>query len=201
MIEAFQVFDESGTGTISSRQYFENLTEIGDDPVPVGDVLREFGELGIGLDSEIDYRELAKYMVSTDGDVEPVEHKPEVIIREAEIVDGCLKGYAYAHPKLGEGPVRTSSVQGVTYDERATARVETRNTMYVVGPTGWTVPPADHPFNNPYSAGEQVKVEWKGSWWDALVREVSGDQYLVHYVGFDSSWDEWVTTQRMQKIE
>ncbi len=201
LIEAFQVFDENGTGTISARQYFEILTEIGDDPVPVDDVLREFGELGIGLDSEIDYRELAKYMVSTDGDVEPVEHKPEVIIRDAEIVDGCLKGYAYAHPKLGEGPVRTSSVQGVTYDERATARVETRNTMYVVGPTGWIVPPANHPFNNPYSAGEQVKVEWKGDWWDALIREVSGDQYLVHYVGFDSSWDEWVTTQRMQKVE
>ena len=72
--------------------------------------------------------------------------------------------------------------------------------MYVVGPTGWTTPPADHPFNNPYSAGEQVKVEWKGEWWDSLIREVAGQKYLIHYVGFDSSWDEWVGPERIQKI-
>jgi len=152
LIEAFQVFDEGGTGTISAQKYFEILTEIGDDPISVDDVLEEFASLGIGMDSEIDYRELAKYMVSSDAEV--VEQKPEVIIRDAEIVDGRLKGFAYAHPKLGEGPVSTSTILGITYDERATARVETRNTMYVVGPTGWTTSPVDHPFNNPYSAGE-----------------------------------------------
>jgi len=200
LIEAFQVFDTDGTGTISARQYFEILTEIGDDPISVDDVLEEFAELGIGMDSEIDYRELAKYMVSSEDGAEPEQHKVEVVIRDAQIVDGKLKGYAYAHPKLGEGPVNTSSILGITYDERATARVETRNTVYVVGPTGWTVSPADHPFNNPYSAGEQVKVEWKGEWWDSLIREVSGQQYLIHYVGFESSWDEWVGPERIQKI-
>ena len=200
LIEAFQVFDEEGTGTISARKYFEILTEIGDEPISVDDVLEEFAALGIGMDSEIDYRELAKYMVSTEGDAEPEQHKVEVVIRDAEIVDGRLKGFAYAHPKLGEGPVSTSSILGITYDERATARVETRNTMYVVGPTGWTSPPADHPFNNPYSAGEQVKVEWKGEWWDSLIREVAGQKYLIHYVGFDSSWDEWVGSERIQKV-
>ena len=198
LIEAFQVFDEGGTGTISAQKYFEILTEIGDEPISVDDVLEEFAELGIGMDSEIDYRELAKYMVSSEA--ETIEYKPEVIIRDAELADGCLKGYAYAHPKLGEGPVRTSTVLGIEYDERATARVETRNTMYVVGPTGWITPPADHPFNNPYSAGEQVKVEWKGEWWDSLIREVAGQKYLIHYVGFDSSWDEWVGPERIQKI-
>ena len=200
LIEAFQVFDTDGTGTISARQYFEILTEIGDDPISVDDVLEEFAELGIGMDSEIDYRELVKYMVSSEDGAEPEQHKVEVVIRDAQIVDGKLKGYAYAHPKLGEGAVNTSSILGITYDERATARVETQNTVYVVGPTGWTISPADHPFNNPYSAGEQVKVEWKGEWWDALIREVSGQQYLIHYVGFDSSWDEWVGTERIQKI-
>jgi len=200
LIEAFQVFDENGTGTISAQKYFEILTEVGDEPISVDDVLEEFTTLGIGMDSEIDYRELAKYMVSSESDSEPTQHKVEVIIRDAEIIDGNLKGYAYAHPKLGEGPVRSSSILGITYDERATARVETRNTMYVVGPTGWITPPADHPFNNPYSAEEQVKVEWKNEWWDALIREVAGQKYLIHYVGFDSSWDEWVGPERIQKI-
>ena len=200
LIEAFQVFDTDGTGTISARKYFEILTEVGDEPISVDDVLEEFAALGIGMDSEIDYRELAKYMVSSEAGVESEQPKVEVIVRDAEIIDGHLKGYAYAHPKLGEGPVSTSSILGITYDERATARVETRNTMYVVGPTGWASPPADHPFNNPYSAGEQVKVEWKGEWWDSLIREVAGQKYLIHYVGFDSSWDEWVGSERIQKV-
>ena len=200
LIEAFQVFDTDGTGTISARKYFEILTEVGDEPISVDDVLEEFAALGIGMDSEIDYRELAKYMVSSEAGVESEQPKVEVIVRDAEIIDGHLKGYAYAHPKLGEGPVSTSSILGITYDERATARVETQNTMYVVGPTGWATPPADHPFNNPYSAGEQVKVEWKGEWWDSLIREVAGQKYLIHYVGFDSSWDEWVGSERIQKV-
>ena len=200
LIEAFQVFDENGTGTIPARKYFEILTEIGDDPVSVDAVLEEFASLGIGLDSEIDYRELAKYMASSEDDAEPVHHKSEVVIRDAEIKDGDLYGYAYAHPKLGEGPVRTSQIMGVQYDERATARVETRNTVYVVGPTGWKVKPADHPFNALYAVGEQIKVEWQGSWWDANVLDVNGANHLIHYTGFDSSWDEWVSSERMQKI-
>ena len=155
LIEAFQVFDADGTGTINGvlavKKYFQILTEMGDNPISIEDVLEEFESLGIGMDSEIDYRELAKYLVSSEGGAEPEQYKVEVIVRDAQIVDGRLKGYAYAHPKLGEGPVRTSSILGIIYDERATARVETRNTMYVVGPTGWTTPPADHPFNNPHT--------------------------------------------------
>jgi hypothetical protein len=200
MIEAFQVFDEHGTGTITAQKYFEILTEIGDEPISVDDVLEEFETLGIGMDSGIDYRELAKHMVSSEGGGEPIHHKMEVVIRDAEIKDGDLYGYAYAHPKLGEGPVRTSQIMGVQYDERATARVETRNTMYVVGPTGWKVIPDDHPFNILHAVGDQVKVEWKGSWWDAMITEITGDKYLIHYTGFDSSWDELVTTERIQKV-
>ena len=201
LIEALQVFDENGTGTIPARKYFEILTGIGDEPISVDDVLEEFTALGIGMDSEIDYRELAKYMVSSEGKDEPVHHKPEVIIRDAQIVDGCLNGYAYAHPKLGEGPVRTSEIMGIQYDERATARVETRNTMFVVGPTGWEVVPNDHPFNTLHAVGDQIKVEWNGSWWDANILEIDGERHLITYMGFDSSWDEWVTNERIQKAD
>ena len=201
LIDAFQVFDENGSGTISARKYFEILTEMGEDPISVDEVMEEFKSLGIALDSEIDYRELVKYMVSEDN-AETTEYKPEVVIRDAYIEDGCLKGYAYDHPKLGEGPVRTSTIVGIQYDERATARVETRNTNYVVGPTGWHVKPDDHPFNKPViSVGEQVKVEWNGSWWDAnVLDEDHTGKYLITYIGFDSSWDEWVTDERIQKI-
>ena len=102
---------------------------------------------------------------------------------------------------LGVSPVRTSQIQGIEYDIRATARVETRNTMYVVGPTGWKERPVDHPFNMPYSIGELVKVEWQGSWWDANILDFNGQEYLITYNVFDSSWDEWLTTERIRKIE
>ena len=200
LIEAFQVFDENGTGTISAQKYFEILTDFGDDPIDVDEVMAEFATLGIGLDSEIDYRELAKHMVSTDSVTESIQYKQEVVIRDAEIKDGVLYGYAYAHPKLGEGPVRTSQIVGVQYDERATARVETRNTMYVVGPTGWKVAPDNHPFNALHTVGDQIKVEWKGSWWDGKILEIDGERHLITYNGFDSSWDEWVTPERIQTL-
>ncbi|HIG20448.1 MAG: hypothetical protein CXT67_08475 [Methanobacteriota archaeon] len=201
LVEAFQVFDENNSGTIPATKFFEILTEIGDEPLKIQETMAEFAELGIDMDSELDYRELAKYLATTNGDdIESMQYKLEVVIRDAKIVDGCLKGYAYAHPKLGEGPVRTSTILGIEYDERATARVETRNTMYVVGPTGWDVLPADHPFNAVYSVGEQIKVEWKESWWDASIINITDGKYQIHYSGFDSSWDEFVTTERMQKL-
>ena len=199
LIEAFKVFDKDNTGTISAKKYFEILTETGDDPINVEDALNEFKSLGIELDSEIDYRELAKYMVSYD-DYEEVQYKTEVVIRDAEIKDGILHGYAYAHPKLGEGPLKTSRIENITYDERATARVETMNTMYVIGPTGWKERPNDHPFNSIYSIGEKILVEWNGHWYDAIINDSNNEQYLIHYIGFDSSWDEYVYTDRMRKL-
>ena len=311
LIKAFQTFDENGTGTISAQKYFEILTQIGDSPLSESEVIEEFSSLGIGMDSEINYRELAMYMIGHD---DTVIVKEEVVIKDAMIEDEQLIGHAYAHPKLGEGPIRSSAIIAVNYDERATAHVETQNTIYVVGPTGWRIYPDDHPFNDEsnqfymvrgagtekcngvylpatefdgvlsyingdvlllrwqmgngdrwwyladrnsldtkrgdyyrvksssdtppqtgwvvddqtegvmpcpsinfstansatelqpiehnevYSAGQQVKVEWNGSWWDALIREVHAQKYLIHYIGFDSSWDEWVDETRIKLV-
>ncbi|MDB9835213.1 hypothetical protein OAC38_04190 [Candidatus Poseidoniaceae archaeon] len=150
LIEAFQVFDTDKSGAISAREFFSILTEMGDDPISMDEVMEEFVNIfpnrGNGLDFEIDYRSLAKYMIGSE-DSELSQIKPEVVIRDALISDQKLRGYAYAHPKFGEGPVKSSVIQGITYDERATARVETKNTIYVVGPTGWDEIPEDHPFN------------------------------------------------------
>ena len=77
-------------------------------------------------------------------------HTDSLIIEhvfDCHFKDTKLHGHAYAHPKLGEGPVRSSSIVEITYDARATAHVETKNTVYAVGPTGWKVKPSDHPFN------------------------------------------------------
>ena len=69
---------------------------------------------GIQLDAEIDYRDLVKLMIGGD---EGNSAKAEVVIRDAEVRDGVLLGHAYAHPKLGEGPIRSSAIISISYDE------------------------------------------------------------------------------------
>ena len=194
LIDAFMVFDKDNSGTINSQELFQILTEMG-DPLQIDEVVEMFEEMGIPPNSEINYKDLAKIMV------EPFEAKKEVIIQDAFLEGDILRGFVYGHPKLGDTDVRSSTIQGISYDNRATARIETNNTIYVVGPTGWKVRPDNHPFNEPsFATGQQVKVEWKGSWWDALIREIQGDKYFIHYVGFDSSWDEWVDDSRIQNL-
>jgi hypothetical protein len=194
LINAFKVFDEDNSGTISSEELFRILTEMG-DPLQMDEVVEMFREMGIPPNSEINYKDLAKIMV------EPFEAKKEVIIQDAFLEGDILKGFVYGHPKLGDTDVRSSTIQSISYDNRATARIETNNTVYVVGPTGWKVRPDNHPFNEPsFSAGQQVKVEWNGSWWDAIIREIYGGKYFIHYIGFDSSWDEWVDNSRIKSV-
>ena len=192
LIEAFKVFDNDNSGTINSQELFKILTEMG-DPLQMNEVVDMFQEMGISPDSDINYKDLAKIMVM------PFESKKEVIIKDAEISNGILRGFVYGHPKLGDTNVRSSSIQNISYDDRATARIETNNTVYVVGPTGWKVRPDNHPFNRPsFTSGQQVKVEWNGGWWDAIIKEIHGGKYFIHYVGFDSSWNEWVDDSRIK---
>ena len=160
------------------------------------DVLNEFVELGIELDSEIDYRALAKFMVASEQHEADGAVKQEVLIKDAAIEGKILSGYAYEHPKLGEGRINSSSIVSVTYDERSTARVETKNTVYIVGPTGWKKRPADHPFN-PFSVGKKVLIEWNGQWWAGSILEMNGDMYRITYEDYSADWDEWVDASRL----
>lgn len=49
-----------------------------------------------------------------------------------------------------------------------------------------------------YKAGDKVDVEWNGDWWQGEILQVDGSRYKVHYIGWESSWDEWVTTARLR---
>ena len=46
--------------------------------------------------------------------------------------------------------------------------------------------------------GDSAKVNWKGKWYDAVIQDVSGTRFLIHYTGYDNSWDEWVTLERVK---
>ena len=42
------------------------------------------------------------------------------------------------------------------------------------------------------------KVEWQGRWYDAKVLKTEKDRWLIHYIDYDESWDEWVGKDRIQ---
>lgn len=50
-----------------------------------------------------------------------------------------------------------------------------------------------------FKVGENVDINWKGAWWQGKVLSVQGNSYKVHYVGWESSWDEVAPTSRLRK--
>jgi len=49
-----------------------------------------------------------------------------------------------------------------------------------------------------YKAGDRVRVKWRGSLYPAtIVAVVAQDRYLVHYDGYESAWDETVSSDRV----
>src|SRR5688572_5274584 len=63
-----------------------------------------------------------------------------------------------------------------------------------VQPSGIPVSPS-----TPLRKGTRVLVNWQGSWWRGEVLDVeSDDRVRIHYVGWDSSWDETVPRGSLQ---
>jgi hypothetical protein len=48
------------------------------------------------------------------------------------------------------------------------------------------------------AAGDLVEVEWRGSWWPAVLLERRRAGWAVHYDGYSSDWDEVVTLARIR---
>lgn len=52
--------------------------------------------------------------------------------------------------------------------------------------------------SQPASPAQKLFVEWKGTWYAAeLLASANGTNY-IHYSGYGSAWDEWVTPERMR---
>jgi hypothetical protein len=47
--------------------------------------------------------------------------------------------------------------------------------------------------------GDKVEIEWGGKWWKAEVMKVKGVFAFIHYDGYGSEWDEWVTKERIRE--
>lgn len=51
------------------------------------------------------------------------------------------------------------------------------------------------------SINDKVLVLWSGSWYKAQILEYKTEKYLVRYDGWGSLYDEWVTIDRIKKVE
>lgn len=49
-----------------------------------------------------------------------------------------------------------------------------------------------------WNKGDRVQVSWKGTWYQATIIEVAGEKYKIHYDGYGTEWDEWVSLDRMK---
>lgn len=48
-----------------------------------------------------------------------------------------------------------------------------------------------------YPVGKNVQVEWNGKTYPAAIKEAKNGFHYIHYTGYDNSWDEWVTYDRI----
>lgn len=48
--------------------------------------------------------------------------------------------------------------------------------------------------------GTPLSINYRGEWWPAVVTAHDGHLTQIHYVGWDCSWDEWVTPDRMTAL-
>ena len=50
-----------------------------------------------------------------------------------------------------------------------------------------------------WNKGDIIQVLWNDKWFKAQILEVGNGKYKIHYDGYGSEWDEWVTLNRMKK--
>lgn len=81
------------------------------------------------------------------------------------------------------------------------APVKVPTVVFVDGVSGEGVATTSDPTGEggAWKAREEVEVEWRGSWWPAVVLEKRGDRWLVHYEGYGSDWDEVVGPDRIRE--
>lgn len=60
---------------------------------------------------------------------------------------------------------------------------------------------ADTSVSPGYAVKDRIQVKWNDQWYPAVILKVKGGKYLIHYDGYESSWDEWVGEDRMKKNE
>jgi hypothetical protein len=50
-----------------------------------------------------------------------------------------------------------------------------------------------------FRVGDAVRILWRGKWYQGRILDVSNNRYKITYIGYDSSWDEWVESARVSR--
>ena len=50
------------------------------------------------------------------------------------------------------------------------------------------------------NVGDRISVRWKKKWYPARVLRVRDGKYRIRYIGYASSWDEWVVPERIRTL-
>lgn len=53
-------------------------------------------------------------------------------------------------------------------------------------------------FGQALVTSSKIEILWVNSWWPGKILEINGDKYKVHYNNYPSSYDEWVTKERIR---
>jgi hypothetical protein len=72
---------------------------------------------------------------------------------------------------------------------------------YSAGDDLWVTPDKLRPIKPvQYAIGSKVDVLWKTKWYPAKILKVEDGIHLIHYVDYDASWDEWVSSKRIRPV-
>jgi hypothetical protein len=52
--------------------------------------------------------------------------------------------------------------------------------------------------DHPKGLGNRVEVFWKDKWWPAQIIGTENGRWRIHYIGFEDSWDETPTADRIR---
>lgn len=83
------------------------------------------------------------------------------------------------------------------YDYTEKSTVSLPESKLVALPEGWT----DRRKTFSFTVKADIEVEWNGQWFPATVLKKDGEKTLVHYIGWASQWDEWVTKERIRPVK
>jgi len=96
---------------------------------------------------------------------------------------------------LASGAATTSGTSSA-FRTPSTAFAASANTHTARPPLAFAALPQEG-----WKVGDTVEVSWAGAWYSAKILAVRAGEYRITYVGWDSSWDEWVKPSRIRSAK
>lgn len=162
------------------------------------DTTNKAGRAAWGLRQGVDR---AQYPLVADAMVRVIEARSDGYLRNGAF--NCLRAYGTVAQAPGLKAILAKP--GVTGEFRKTleetiAGLESRPEIKVEKAASLTSAPAPAAAAPSGNEKAEIEVQWKGKWWPATILKKDGDRTQIHYVGYGSEWDEWVTKERIRPV-